>query len=146
MNKKYILKNSPDSRPLTVDYKNELNPSQYAVVTGAEGPCLVLAGAGSGKTRTLIYRVSYLIEKGVRPEEVLLVTFTNKASQEMRNRVETLLQTKAKGLWCGTFHHIGNRVLRMHGKAIDLDPDFGILDDEDSRELVKVCVKSLDLK
>ncbi len=146
MNKKYILKSSLDSHPLTVDYKNELNPSQYAVVTGAEGPCLVLAGAGSGKTRTLIYRVSYLIEKGVRPEEILLVTFTNKAAQEMRNRVEVLLQTKAKGLWCGTFHHIGNRVLRLYAKATGLNEDFGILDDEDSRDLVKACMKSLNLK
>ncbi len=146
MNKKYLLKDSPGSSPLTVDYKSELNSSQIEVVTGAEGPCLVLAGAGSGKTRTLIYRVSYLIEKGARPEEILLVTFTNKAAQEMRNRVEALLQTKAKGLWCGTFHHIGHRVLRLYAKAAGLNEDFGILDEEDSRDLVKACMKSLPLK
>lgn len=147
MSKKYVLKNAPrENAAFAVDYKAELNEAQYEVVTKAEGPCLVLAGAGSGKTRTLIYRVAYLLEKGVRPEEVLLVTFTNKAASEMRNRVEMLLKTKAKGLWCGTFHHIGNRTLRMYGKAIGLSEDFGILDDEDSRDIVKACVKSLDLK
>ena len=102
-----------------------------------------MAGAGSGKTRTLIYRVAYLLEQGVRPEEILLVTFTNKAAQEMKNRVEVLLQTQAKGLWCGTFHHIGNRLLRIYGRAIGIPPDFGILDEEDSRDLLKACVKSL---
>ncbi len=146
MNKKYLLKNASHAPSFTIDYASELNPSQYEVVTQADGPCLVLAGAGSGKTRTLIYRVSYLLEKGVRPEEILLVTFTNKAAQEMRNRVELLLKTKAKGLWCGTFHHIGNRTLRMYSKHLGLSEDFGILDAEDSRDLVKNCAKSLDFK
>lgn len=147
MTTKYTLKTTPATpASFTIDYAKELNPSQYEVVTKADGPCLVLAGAGSGKTRTLIYRVAYLLEKGVRPEEILLVTFTNKAAQEMRSRVEVLLQTKAKGLWCGTFHHIGNRTLRMYGRHIGLSEDFGILDEEDSRDLVKSCMKSLDTK
>jgi DNA helicase-2/ATP-dependent DNA helicase PcrA len=146
VNKKYRLKSASLPASTAIDYPRELNPEQFAVVTQAEGACLVLAGAGSGKTRTLIYRVSYLLEKGVLPEEILLVTFTNKAAQEMRNRVETLIKTKARGLWCGTFHHIGNRILRMHGRAIPLSEDFGILDEEDSRDLVKVCVKSLGFK
>lgn len=146
MSKKYILKTPDLPAQFTIDYEKELNPSQYDVVTKAEGACLVLAGAGSGKTRTLIYRVSYLLEKGARPEEVLLVTFTNKAAQEMRTRVEILLKTKAKGLWCGTFHHIGNRLLRMYGRAIGLSEDFGILDEEDSRDLIKTCVKSLNIQ
>ncbi len=147
MTKKYLLKDSSEAvANFTIDYKNELNESQFQVVTQAEGPCLVLAGAGSGKTRTLIYRVAYLLEKGVRPEEILLVTFTNKAADEMKNRVENLLRSKAKGLWCGTFHHIGNRVLRTYAGRIGLGQDFGILDDEDSRDLVKVCIKSLDIK
>lgn len=147
MSKKYVLKTpalSPAS--FSIDYKKELNESQYEVVVGGDGPCLVLAGAGSGKTRTLIYRVAYLLEKGVAPEEILLVTFTNKAAQEMRNRVELLLKTKSKGLWCGTFHHIGNRLLRMYGEHIGLHSDFGILDDEDSRDLVKVCTKAVNTK
>ncbi len=147
MTTKYTLKTAPAApASFTIDYAKELNPSQCEVVTKADGPCLVLAGAGSGKTRTLIYRVAYLLEKGVRPEEILLVTFTNKAAQEMRGRVELLLQTKAKGLWCGTFHHIGNRTLRMYGRHMGLSEDFGILDDEDSRDLVKSCMKSLDTK
>ncbi len=145
MQKKYVLKaSSADPASFSIDYKNELNESQYEVVTGAEGACLVLAGAGSGKTRTLIYRVAYLLEKGVRPEEILLVTFTNKAAHEMRHRVEILLKTKAKGLWCGTFHHIGNRLLRVYGKAIGLPDDFGILDEEDSQDLLKTCLKSVE--
>lgn len=146
MNKKYVLKSASEPLSFTIDYRQELNPSQYEVATQADGPCLVLAGAGSGKTRTLIYRVAFLLEKGVRPEEILLVTFTNKAAQEMRNRVELLLKAKAKGLWCGTFHHIGNRTLRMYGRHIGLSEDFGILDGEDSRDLVKACVKSLDVR
>lgn len=147
MTKKYVLKHTePPPSAFLIDYAKELNPSQYTVVTQGEGACLVLAGAGSGKTRTLVYRVAYLLEKGARPEEILLVTFTNKAAQEMKNRVEILLKTKAKGLWCGTFHHIGNRSLRQYGRFIGLNPDFGILDDEDSRDLVKACVQSLNLK
>lgn len=148
MPKKYNLKTSvqPPSTSLRINYSGELNAAQYEVVTQAEGPCLVLAGAGSGKTRTLIYRVAYLLEKGIRPEEILLVTFTNKAATEMKNRVEALLQGQAKGLWCGTFHHMGNRLLRTYGSAINLASDFGILDDEDSRDLVKACIKSSDSK
>ncbi|MGH7198296.1 MAG: ATP-dependent helicase, partial [Candidatus Omnitrophota bacterium] len=146
MNKKYVLKTAAETSVFTIDYRKELNPSQHEVVTEADGPCLVLAGAGSGKTRTLIYRVAYLLEKGVRPEEILLVTFTNKAAQEMRNRVELLLKTKAKGLWCGTFHHIGNRTLRMYGRHIGLNEAFSILDEEDGRDLIKVCMKSLDTR
>lgn len=143
---KYLLKTSPPLSGTKIDYPKELNASQLAVVTQAEGPCLVLAGAGSGKTRTLVYRVAYLLEKGVRPEEILLVTFTNKAAQEMKGRVEILLQTKAKGLWCGTFHHIGNRILRRYAREAGLEADFGILDEEDSRDLIKTCVKSLPSK
>lgn len=140
---KYVLKNVPSPITSTIAYEKELNPEQFRVVSQADGPCLVLAGAGSGKTRTLIYRVAYLLERGVRPEEILLVTFTNKAAGQMRDRVEALLQTKAKGLWCGTFHHIGNRILRVYSKSIGLKEGFGILDDEDSRDLVKACIKSL---
>lgn len=141
MIKKYALKTSPSESSFNIDYASELNPSQLEVVTTADGPSLVLAGAGSGKTRTLIYRVAYLIDKGVAPEEILLVTFTNKAANEMKSRVEALIKTQAKGLWCGTFHHIGNRTLRMYGSHINLPSDFGILDDEDSREIVKNCMK-----
>ncbi len=146
MSKKYLLKTAPSAHSFSIDYKNALNDSQWEVVTQADGPCLVLAGAGSGKTRTLIYRVAYLLEKGTRPEEILFVTFTNKAADEMKNRIEMLLKSQAKGLWCGTFHHIGNRVLRIYAGRLGLSQDFGILDDEDSRDLVKACMKSIDSK
>ncbi len=146
MSQKYVLKHDTSGPPSSIDYKKELNAAQYEVVTGADGPCLVLAGAGSGKTRTLIYRVAYLLEKDVRPEEILLVTFTNKAANEMKNRVESLLKAKSHGLWCGTFHHIGNRILRRYAKYAGIEDNFGILDEEDSNDLLKSCIKALDVK
>ena len=121
-------------RPLA--YRDALNDAQYRVVTEGDGHVLVLAGPGSGKTRTLIYRVAYLLEHGVPPGAILLVTFTVKAAREMLSRVEGLLQRPPEGLWGGTFHHIGNRVLRMYASRLGMSPDFGILDDEDSRGLV----------
>ena len=138
---KYLLKGVPPTAHSGIPYEKELNPAQYDVITKAEGPCLVLAGAGSGKTRTLIYRVAYLLERNVQPEEILLVTFTNKAAAEMQNRVEALLKARSTGLWCGTFHHVGHRILRRYGREIGLSPDFSILDDEDSRALVKIGAK-----
>jgi len=129
-----------------VDYKKDLNPEQYEVVTKADGPSLVLAGAGSGKTRTLIYRVAYLLGKGIAPQHILLVTFTNKAARNMKDRIELLLKAKPKGLWSGTFHHIGNRSLRLFARDVGYKHDFGILDQEDSRDLLKVCIKNLKIK
>ncbi len=143
---KYTIKTEPAGRFKKVDYKTALNPEQYDVVTGAEGPCLVLAGAGSGKTRTLIYRVAYLLEKGVPPQNILLVTFTNKAARNMQERIELLLKANPKGLWSGTFHHIGNRSLRMFAGELGYKRDFGILDGEDSVDLLKVCVKNLKIR
>lgn len=131
------------NKPFRIDYKKDLNPEQYKVVIEADGPCLVLAGPGSGKTRTLLYRLAYILENGVPPQNVLLMTFTNKASHEMQHRVEILLKTKPKGLWCGTFHHIGNRSIRMYAKQLGLSEDFGILDEEDQKALIKICIKSL---
>ncbi len=120
-----------------IDYSSRLNSQQYRVVTQAEGPCLVLAGAGSGKTRTLVYRVAYLLEAGVQSDKILLVTFTKKAAKEMISRVEQLLGKTEKSLWAGTFHHIGNRLLRRYGKAVKLNHNFTILDKEDSKDLLK---------
>ncbi|MDO8668863.1 MAG: ATP-dependent helicase, partial [Candidatus Buchananbacteria bacterium] len=143
--KEYILKNQQSSHNFKIDYKAELNDEQYKVVTGGEGPCLVLAGAGSGKTRTLVYRVAYLLEKGVEPNRILLVTFTNKAAKEMISRIELLLKYKPKGLWGGTFHHVGNRILRIYGKEIGIDSNFNILDSEDSKSLVKSCRNNVSI-
>jgi DNA helicase-2/ATP-dependent DNA helicase PcrA len=140
MVKEVFLKQAP-VKDLRVDYAKELNPEQYQVVTGAEGPCLVLAGAGSGKTRTIVYRVAYLIERGVRPENILLVTFTNKAAREMLKRVEGLLGRPPERLWGGTFHHIGNRLLRKYTAKLGYRANFTILDEEDAKDLIKTCLK-----
>lgn len=147
MTKKYLLKESPaPPKNLSIDYAKELNEEQLRVVYEGDGPVLVLAGAGSGKTRTLVYRVAYLIEKGVRPENILLVTFTNKAAAEMTHRVEALLKERPRGLHAGTFHHIGNLTLRRYAKGLGYEKDFAILDEEDSRSLIKTCTDSLKIK
>lgn len=131
---------------MPIDYNKELNREQYEVVTKADGPCLVLAGAGSGKTRTIVYRVAYLIEKGVNPGNILLLTFTNKAAKEMLQRVALLLKGQAiKGLWGGTFHHIANLILRKYATLIGYQPNFTILDEEDSICLIKICLKELKI-
>src|SRR5271170_744385 len=114
MSRDYVLQ--PFRPPVTpqIDYARELNEQQCAAVTAPPGPALVIAGAGSGKTRTLTYRVAFLIEQGIAPERILLLTFTNKAAKEMMRRVSDLLGGELSGLWGGTFHSIGNRVLRRH--------------------------------
>ena len=138
----YKLQNEPRAVKSDIDYAKELNPEQLEVVLNGDGPCLVLAGAGSGKTRTLVYRVVYLLNRGVRPQEIMLVTFTNKAAKEMLERINIALGADATGLWGGTFHHIGNRLLRMYGERINIKSDFTILDSEDSLSLIKSCVNS----
>ncbi len=129
-----------------IDFKKELNKEQYGVVTAGNGPHLVLAGAGSGKTRTLVYRAAWLIEQGVRPEKILLLTFTNKAANEMIERVRKLLSIKNNDkfpLWGGTFHSVANRLLRIYGKQIGIQSDFTILDRDDSDKLFKTIGKEL---
>jgi DNA helicase-2/ATP-dependent DNA helicase PcrA len=120
-----------------IDYAAELNEQQLAAVTSPGGAALVIAGAGSGKTRTLTYRVAWLLENGVRPWNILLLTFTNKAAREMLARVTELLGPEADGIWGGTFHSIGNRILRRHAEVIGFRPGFSILDREDQCELLK---------
>ncbi|MDD4203165.1 MAG: ATP-dependent helicase [Candidatus Omnitrophica bacterium] len=144
---KYTLfTDTPGSKFTDIDYQKELNPEQYKVVTDADGASLVLAGAGSGKTRTLVYRVAYLLNQGVSPQNILLVTFTNKAAHTMQDRVEMLLRAKPKGMWSGTFHHIGNRTLRIYAQEVGFKSDFGILDEQDAIDLLKVCIKNLNIK
>ncbi len=146
MARTYTLKRSAHaaaaaSAAIRIDYKNELNPQQYEAVTAPPGPVLVIAGAGSGKTRTLIYRVAYLLENGVEPSNILLLTFTNKAAREMLERVAHLLPESATdGLWGGTFHSIGNKILRRHAEAIGFRRGFSIMDREDQEDLVKTAV------
>ena len=139
MPKPYTLRR-PVVRSRPIPFEKELNPEQLRVVTAEEGPLLVLAGPGSGKTRTLTYRVAYLLEQGIPPEKILLVTFTVKAAREMLDRVERLLKAPAQGLWGGTFHHIGNLLLRKHAEVIHRTPTFGILDEEDAKDLISACV------
>ncbi len=127
-----------------VDYQKDLNAEQRKIVENGEGPVLVLAGAGSGKTRVITYRVAYLIEKkGVSPDNILLVTFTNKAAKEMSQRVSQLLGQELKGLWRGTFHHIANRFLRKYSSLIGYQPYFTILDREDSLLFFKQCYEEI---
>ena len=127
----------------TISFDQELNPQQLAVVQSGDGPVLVIAGAGSGKTRTLTYRVAYLIEQGIDPYRILLVTFTNKAAREMLSRVAALVPSDIGKLWGGTFHHIANRILRVHAARVGLQPNFTILDQQDATDLLNSCFTDL---
>jgi DNA helicase-2/ATP-dependent DNA helicase PcrA len=127
-----------------IDFRASLNDEQFAAVTAEPGPLLVLAGAGSGKTRTLTYRVAYLLSQGVRPGEILLLTFTNKAAKEMLQRVHELTGVEPGRFWGGTFHSIGHRALRMHGEVIGLSRSFTILDAEESEGVLRDAVDKAD--
>ena len=122
-------------------FRTALNDEQYAAVTAPDGPVLVLAAAGTGKTRTLVYRVGHLTQSGVDPQRILLLTFTNKAAREMLSRAEELIGPGVSGVLGGTFHHLANRILRRYGPHIGLDSSYVILDREDSKKLVSNCVK-----
>ena len=125
---------------------DSLNEAQRDAVTAPVGNALVVAGAGSGKTRVLVHRVAWLIEaEGASPHGVLAVTFTNKAAQEMRVRIEELLQISVRTLWVGTFHGVAHRLLRMHWQEAGLPQNFQILDADDQLRLVKRVMRSLDL-
>lgn len=124
-------------------YAGALNADQLAAVTHTEGPLLVIAGAGSGKTRTLTYRAAYLVEKGVRPSAILLLTFTRKASQEMLRRATQLLDERCGKIAGGTFHSFANATLRRYASHMGLDPAFGILDRNDSENLIGLLRKEL---
>src|SRR5438105_9968924 len=140
MSRHYTLQRVPVSTSIHVDYTAELNEQQLAAVTAPPGPILVIAGAGSGKTRTLTYRVAYLLENGIDPRNILLLTFTNKAAREMLGRVANLLTVDASGLWGGTFHSVGNRILRRHGSALGYSSGFTIMDREDQKDLINTVV------
>src|SRR3954468_17195581 len=142
MSRQYTLQRAPASTSVHIDYAAELNEQQLAAVMAPPGAPLVLAGAGSGKTRTLTYRVAYLLENGVMPQNILLLTFTNKAAREMLERVANLVPNDVAGLWGGTFHSIGNRMLRRHAQAAGLQPGFSIMDREDQETLLDGVVVS----
>ncbi len=131
-----------------IDFDAELNPQQLAAVKAPPGPALVIAGAGSGKTRTLTYRVAYLLQNGIQAQNILLLTFTNKAAREMIERVAALVPVDTSTLWSGTFHSIGNRILRRHADRLGMARQFSIMDREDQKELMNSVVKDsgLDVK
>lgn len=125
------------------DWASLLNPEQCAAVTAPDGPLLVLAAAGTGKTRTLTYRVAYLMEQGVAPHEILLLTFTNRAAREMLERAESLVGPAIANLWSGTFHHICHRILRLEAEALGYSRSFVILDRDDAQSLLGKCLKAV---
>jgi len=139
MAREYRLQRGGD-RLTRIDYAAELNPQQFAAVTSPPGQALVIAGAGSGKTRTLTYRVAYLLDNGIAPENILLLTFTNKAAREMLERVQALVPVETRQLWGGTFHSIGNRLLRHHADLVGFRPGFSIMDREDQKSLMDTVI------
>lgn len=145
MARQYTLHRGPAAAAPQINYAAELNPQQCAAVTAPPGPALVIAGAGSGKTRTLTYRVAYLIENGISPQNVLLLTFTNKAAREMLDRVAGLIPNDLAGLWGGTFHSIGNRILRRHPVEAGFAPGFSIMDREDAQDLMDTVLVTVGI-
>ncbi len=144
MSREYVLQPFRAPVHLQINYAGELNEQQLAAVTAQPGPSLVIAGAGSGKTRTLTYRVAHLLTQGVRPSEILLLTFTNKAAREMLHRVQDLTGIEVHRFWGGTFHHIGHKILRVHGEVVGLGRAFTILDAEEADSLLREVVETRD--
>src|ERR1700724_2180983 len=142
MSRQYTLQRAPASTSVHIVYAAELNEQQLAAVTASPGPLLVIAGAGSGKTRTLTYRVAYLLENGIDPRNILLLTFTNKAARQMLDPGANLLPVDGSGIWGGTFHSIGNRMLRRHGSVLGYASGFTIMDREDQKDLINTVVAS----
>jgi len=144
--KKYTLKRSnfqeeasaPSTRRFQIDYKNQLNPAQYEAVTSIDGPHLIIAGAGTGKTRTITYRVANLVELGVKPESILLLTFTRRAAQEMLRRASILLDSRCDRVAGGTFHSFANLTLRQYARRLGFEPSFTILDQGDAEDVVNL--------
>ena len=145
---KYVLRSdAEDNRPrrFTIDYQQELNPSQYEAATTRDGPVLVLAGAGSGKTRTLVFRVAWMIEEGVDPASLLLLTFTRRAAEEMIQRAEALMGGRCDKVTGGTFHSFANTVLRRYASLLGFANAFTILDRTDSEDAINLIRSRLGL-
>ena len=136
----------PAAAPPRPSYLDKLNSAQRAAVEATEGPVLVLAGAGTGKTRVLTTRLAHLLFTGkARPGEILAVTFTNKAAREMKSRVEDALRRPVEGMWIGTFHSIGARMLRQHAELVGLKTNFTILDADDQVRLLKQLIQAANI-
>lgn len=145
--KKYKLKKSfsVESGKYTIDYKGELNPQQFEAVTNIHGPQLVIAGAGSGKTRTLIYRVAFLVENNIQPGSILLLTFTRKAAQEMMRRAAFILDERCAKVAGGTFHSFANFMLRKYATLVKYHPNFNIVDRGDAEDIINIIRTELEL-
>ena len=145
--KQYVLRNPGPaiSRPSKLDYRKELNEAQYEAATMVEGPLLIIAGAGTGKTRTLVYRVAHLIDIGVDPRSILLLTFTRRAAEEMLRRASLLIDNRCSQVAGGTFHSFANLVLREFGRRIDLLPSFTIMDRPDSEDAIQLLRTEMGL-
>ena len=137
----YTLRRPAPSPLRRKAYEEKLNPQQLEVVMAGGGPLLVIAGAGTGKTHAITYRLARLVEDGIAPESILLVTFTNKAAREMLRRAASLIETDARRMWGGTFHHLGNLILRSYGHLVGYGANFTILDREDAADLVAECTR-----
>ena len=137
--RKIRLKSTLATR-LSEHLRRELNASQHAAVTAPNGYNLILAGPGSGKTRVITFRVAYLIATGVPAGSIMLVTFTRRAAREMVRRLESLIGEQGEQVWAGTFHHIGNRILRRSATILGYQPNFTILDSEDQLDLMRLAM------
>jgi DNA helicase-2/ATP-dependent DNA helicase PcrA len=142
---RYTLRSSTVARQFQLDYRSLLNDAQYEAVTAVDGPVLVIAGAGTGKTRTLVFRVARLVESGIDPQSILLLTFTRKASQEMLRRASTLLDGRCDRVSGGTFHSFANLMLRRFGTPLGLTSGFTILDRGDAEDVINLLRAGLGL-
>ena len=144
---RYTLRPEPDDRArrFLIDYKEELNPSQYEAAVSHKGPLLVLAGAGSGKTRTLVFRVARMVEEGIDPASILLLTFTRRAAEEMLQRVEALLGSRCDRVTGGTFHSFANTILRRYAQLLGFANAFTILDRSDSEDVINLIRSRMGL-
>jgi DNA helicase-2/ATP-dependent DNA helicase PcrA len=147
-----ILLNLPDpvrcnsNKHMTINYLNDLNESQKQAVINCEGPSLVIAGAGAGKTRVLTYRIVHLLQNGVQPRKILALTFTNKAAREMKERISRIVSPEiSRYLWMGTFHSIFAKILRMEGERLGYKPNYTIYDSADSKSLIRSIIRELSL-
>ncbi len=145
MAREYKLQRKKPVSASGIDYEKELNPEQFQAVSSPPGKALVIAGAGSGKTRTLTYRVSWLLDQGENARNILLLTFTNKSAREMVERVRSLVPGDVSDLWAGTFHSICNRILRRHAEEIGFTRSFSILDRDDQKSLMSGVVAASDI-
>ncbi len=145
VNQTPVAKAVKEEIQFSINYENQLNPAQYEAVSSVEGAYLVIAGAGTGKTRTLVYRVARLIELGYEPRSIVLLTFTRKAAREMMNRAAVLLDNRCSKITGGTFHSYANMILRKYAKAMGLNSSFTILDQGDSEDIINLIRAQLNL-